>query len=63
LKCYDIVLKYPKTKFFDDAKLQKAKCLIGLGKKEDAKILLQNIINQNGKNKQEAETIMLTIDN
>jgi shikimate 5-dehydrogenase len=63
LKCYDIVLKYPKTKFFEDAQLQKAKCLIGSGKKEDAKILLQNIINQNGKNKQEAETIMLTIDN
>jgi len=63
LKCYDIVLKYPKTKFFEDAQLQKAKCLIGIGKKEDAKILLQKIINQNGKNKQEAETIMLTIDN
>ncbi len=59
IKCFDDAMKYPNAGFYDDAEFEKAKCLVEIGKKDDAKKIFQSIITKKGKHKQEAEKILL----
>lgn len=61
IKCFNVVLKYTNNPFAEDAQFYKAKCLLDDAKNDDAKIILQQIINQKGKYMNDAQTLINTL--
>ncbi|HEU4719152.1 MAG TPA: zf-HC2 domain-containing protein [Bacteroidia bacterium] len=58
---FDKVLQYPQNKNYEDAQWMKAQALARTGKTDDAKALLNEIIEAKGKHKKDAEKLLKTL--